>query len=432
MGMTRRDLLGSALSFAALPTRAEGGDGKSGDAPLWWYSPQVPHDAPPRNRHPYKGVDWTKCRRIVTTSHGHCTNASMLSHYLRHGFGLMTMSNYYPSAPYVPAAKMRENQYRVHHDHPVIKDGKIYRGPFDWNGLVARWKDKLDPKFAKQHPFKEGALCFPNWPKGMLEAPNAEHHAFYHNDGKIDWYLHLCAPGSNYRSGYFDAHCDFQTWRAGFKLGCHENWRTSVDRMIAALVYPDGGGVTINHPSWSKLDRNLMLRLLDHDPRVLGCEVLEEGYNSENYWDWVLATGRQCFGFFVPDWGFAKKDFGANVLIVPEASVHACMKAYRQGDFYGTLHAMDELRFTRIAFDGKTVSASTDKLARFQVITARGIVHEGQGVDVRWTVPEDGSRQGRELEVFVRIKAFATDGSGEILWTQPFMLVEECVRSEKR
>ena len=424
MGMTRRGLIGSAMAFAALPGKAKDRTVRTESRPLWEYVPQVSHDVAPRNRHPYRGLDWTKCRRIVTTTHGHCTNANMLAHYLRHGFGLMTMSNYYPSAPYVPAATMRENHYRVHHDHPVIKDGRIHTGPIDWNAIIGQWKDKLKPEFARQYPFKEGGLCFPNWPKGMLEAPNAEHHAFYHSDGKIDWYLHLCAPGSNYRSGYFDAHVDFQTWRAGFKLGCHENWRTSVDRMIAAMVYPDGGGVTINHPSWSKLDREFILRMLDHDPRILGCEVMEDGYNSEDYWDWVLATGRQCFGFFVPDWGFAKKDFGANVLIVPQATVHECLKAYRQGNFYGTLHALDELRFTGIAYDGKTVSASTDKPARFQVITARGVVREEKGTQVAWTAPDDGDRKGRGLDVFARIKAFAADGSGEILWTQPFMLTD--------
>ena len=98
-----------------------------------------------------------------------------------------------------------------------------------------------------------------------------------------------------------------------------------------------------------------MLKILDHDPRVLGIEVIEDGgYNSENYWDWALSTGRQCFGFFVPDWHVENKTFGVNVLCVQEKTVHSCLKAYREGNFYGALVGLDALAFTRITFDGKT------------------------------------------------------------------------------
>ncbi|MDD4622857.1 MAG: hypothetical protein PHG71_06440 [Kiritimatiellae bacterium] len=44
--------------------------------------------------------------------------------------------------------------------------------------------------------------------------------------------------------------------------------------------------------------------------------------NSEHYWDWALATGRQCYGLFVPDHGLHKKDFGVNVMVVPERTAH--------------------------------------------------------------------------------------------------------------
>ena len=196
--------------------------------------------------------------------------------------------------------------------------------------------------------------------------------------------------------------------------------------MIAGLIYPDGGGVTINHPSWTKLDRELMLKILDHDPRVLGIEAVESGgYNSEKYWDWALATGRQCFGFFVPDWNIEKKTCGVNVLCVQEKTVRACLKAYREGNFYGSLNGYDELAFTRIAFDGKTVTAATDKPARFEVITARGVVKETTGTDVSWTVEKEGYWQGPGLHVFARVKAYATDGSEEVLFSQPFMLTDQ-------
>ena len=98
--------------------------------------PVINRKVPPRNRCPYKGLDWTKVERIKTTSHGHCTSQKMLDAYLQRGFGLLTMSNYYPSAPYVPASKMTRNYYIHHHEHPVMVKGKLTPGPFDWNSIL--------------------------------------------------------------------------------------------------------------------------------------------------------------------------------------------------------------------------------------------------------------------------------------------------------
>ena len=384
--------------------------------------PNVKRDAPPRNRNPYKGLDWSRVMRIKTTSHGHCTSQKMLDKYLKRGFGLMTMSNYYPSAPYVPASKMTKNYYIMHHEHPVMVKGKLTPGPFDWNTILEGIKDRIDPKLAGKLPFKEGGKLFKPLPKDVLEAPNAEHHGFRLDNGKFAANLHMCAPGSAYASGTFDARNRYKTYSAGYYFGSGEKWRIAVDRMIAGLVHKDGGGVTINHPTWTKLDRSLMLQILDHDPRVLGIEVLEAGRNSESYWDAALSTGRQCFGFFVPDWSINKEIFGVNVLCVEEKSVHACLKAYREGNFYGAAHGLDELAFTGLSFDGKCVRASTDKPARLEVITAKGVVKTVEGRDVAWNVVSDGNGTGPRVDVFARIRATAADGCGEVLYSQPFML----------
>ena len=112
------------------------------------------------------------------------------------------------------------------------------------------------------------------------------------------------------------------------------------------------------------------------------------------------------------------------MLVTPERSARACLRAYREGNFYGASIGLDALAFTRIAFDGKTVTAATDKPARFEVITARGVVKEAKGSEVSWTVEKDGSRQGPGIHVFARVKAYATDGSEEVLFSQPFMLVD--------
>ena len=415
--MNRREFMMLGAASAVLPGLANATAAAKRDDEI------VKHDAPPRNRRPYSNLDWTKVQRVKTTSHGHCTNQKMLDAYLKRGFGLLTMSNYYPSAPYVPAAKMTAGYYRMHHEHPVMVNGVRTDGPFDWNKIISGWKDKLEPKVAKGFPLREWGKLFKPLPEGVLEAPNAEHHGFRLANGRAAGSLHMCAPGSAFASGTFDAHDVFKTLSHGYHYGSGEFWGTAIDRMIAGMIYPDGGGVTINHPTWTKLSRELMLDILDWDPRVLGIEVIEDsGHNSENYWDWALSTGRQCFGLFVPDWHIYNKVFGVNVLCVQEKTVHACLKAYREGNFYGALNGLDELAFTRIFFDGKRVTATTDKPARFEVITARGVVKETKGTEVVWDVVPNGSSVGPQVDVFARVKAYATDGSDEVLFSQPFML----------
>ena len=393
----------------------------------------ISHDVPPRNRRPYKGLDWSKVQRVKTTSHGHCTSQEMLDVYLKRGFGLLTMSNYYPSAPYVPASKMTRNYWALHHDFPVMVKGVRTDGPFDWNEIISSWKDELPPEIAKRLPLKEGAKLFKPLPDGVLEAPNAEHHGFKWENGKWAQNVHMCAPGSAFKSGTFDAHSVFKTVSHGYYFGSGERWETAVDRIIDGLVVKDGGGVTINHPTWTKLSRDRLAKMLDYDPRVLGIEVLECcGVNSENYWDWALATGRQCFGFFVPDWGASKetkrgidpkRDFGVNVLCVEERTVEACLRAYRQGNFYGAAHGLDELAFTNISFDGKTLYAQTDRPAKLEVITARGVVKSVEAASVEWEVTPNGHCVGPGVDVFARVRAKSVDGAGETLFSQAMMLV---------
>ena len=313
MTATRRGLIGGAgAAFAALAVTDLCAAARAAVAP--------------RNRRPYAGLDWSKVVRVKTTSHGHCMHQRALDVYLKRGFGLLTLSNYYPSAPWWPLSKMTENYWRLHHDHPVMVNGRRIKGPFDWNKIIDPWKHTLDPlavkkkpDWAAKYPFVEGKKLFKPLPPGVLEAPNAEHHSFLLEDGRPATSLHICAPGSAFASGTFDAHNLAKTASHGYNYGSGEFWGTAIDRMVEGLIHPDGGGVTINHPSWTKLDRELMLKILDHDPRVLGIEVIEDsGHNSENYWDWALSTGRQCFGFFVPDWHISNKVFGVNVLCVQE------------------------------------------------------------------------------------------------------------------
>ena len=423
MGITRNEFLKVSTAMMAAGGSHFAATAADGAKP-------VPPSSP-RNRHPYKGIDWATAHQIRGTTHVHCKSQEDLDVILKR-IEFLTLSNYYPSAPWWPLAKMTENYYRLHHDFPVMVKGKRVEGPFDWNKIVGQWIKELPPELQKEYPFKEGGKIFTALPEGVLEAPNAEHHSFRLENGRGHPRLHMNSPGSRFASGTFDQWQKrrFQTGeRGGYHFGSGELWSTAIDRMIAELIYPDGGGVTINHPVWSSYDRMFILKILDHDPRVLGMEVIEGGAtNGEAYWDWVLATGRQCFGFFVPDHNIRRKDgaFGVNVLVTSERTVHACLKAYREGNFYGAKRGLNELKFTRISFGGTTVEAETDKPARLEVITGLGVVKsEKKSTAIKWTMDKEYEWSGprNDVHIFARIKAYALDGSGEELFSQPYMLV---------
>ena len=228
--MTRREFVGVMAAGAlagSSPNQSVGA------------TPKPRSSVEPRNRRPYSGLDWSKVLKVKTTSHGHCMDQWSLDQFLKRGFGLITMSNYYPSAPWYPAAKMTENYWRLHHDHPVMVKGKRTDGPFDWNKIIEPWKDTLSDKEAAKfrswyakYPFVEGKKIFRPLPAGVLEAPNAEHHKFLLEDGRPAERLHICSPGSTFASGTFDAHDLCKTSSHGYNSGSGEFWGTAIDRMI--------------------------------------------------------------------------------------------------------------------------------------------------------------------------------------------------------
>lgn len=385
-----------------------------------------PGKAPPRNRTPYTGIDWSTVKEVHTTTHGHCDNQKMLDAYIERGFELLTVSNYYPSAPTMPLKTFREYHWRVHHDFPVVVDGRLKDGPFDWSKIVGGWADELTEDLRAQLPFTEGPLRFSRVPDGIMEAPNAEHHGFLDASGKVISGLHMCAPGSAYCSGTFDKRNRFRSNKHGYNIANGLFVHDAIDRMIDGLVCPDGGGVTINHPAWSHLEDRVIWDLLDYDPRVLGLEAFNTCKPSakypwarsfcEDYWDRALSTGRQCFGFFVPDWGLWE---GENVLLVPEKSVEECMRAYRNGNFYGAIKGRGALRFTSIRFSGSELSVALDKPAHIQIISRLGVTKwANRSASMSFSVPSaDRAKLG-----YLRVRAYAIDGSGEIVFSQPTML----------
>ncbi|HVS96644.1 MAG TPA: hypothetical protein VHE54_09150 [Puia sp.] len=369
---------------------------------------------------PYEGVQWNSCRYVLSATHVHVENQEKLDKYYQH-FGLrhFPISNYYPSAPTYPIGSIRLNQYAVEQDFPGVVDGKLESGPFRWNDIIEKgpkaWADELPADVKARLPFQLGEPIFKNVPGDIIVSPNAEHHSFTNAP------LHACAPGSMYASGNFDVHDVFHTKEHGYAMGTGLNWEDAFRRMLDKLLFADGGGITINHPLWSGLTFEQVVRMLDFDNRVLGIEVYNDtcvtGYGdpyrgwAHQLWDQVLGTGRRCLGFFVPDHTIGR---GKSMLLVPEFTEHECLRAYRKGAFFGVLDGSG-LRFTHIGLTSDELRVSLNNRAAVRAITDKGITHLGSGPEVVFKIPmgADGTPQIR----YVRVEA--NDDSSEQLFSQP-------------
>lgn len=176
------------------------------------------------------------------------------------------------------------------------------------------------------------------------------------------------------------------------------------------LLYPDGGGITINHPTQTGIEQ--YIEMLDFDERVLGIEVWNDrrwfGVQDSaphdryyRYWDALLSTGRRVFGFFVKD--HMRSGRGRNVLLVPEIDhleakerERILLRAYREGSFFGMLGAS--------AVDEKGEVAPPYDLTSFRF--SRITVDEGEGGRPVLSVAVTGNDESRRPEVVIR---FITD-----------------------
>jgi hypothetical protein len=200
--------------------------------------------------------------------------------------------------------------------------------------------------------------------------------------------------------------------------------------MLDQLLFPDGGGITINHPISSRLTFGEITRMLDFDPRVLGIEVYNDTdtYAREaqpllalELWDEILRTGRRCLGFFVPDHTIAR---GKNVLLVPSFTERECLRAYRKGAFIGTLIGTGP-QFTRISLDKQRVSVTVNAPMNLRFITDRGLGQESmlnhpvQEMDYLIPMGPDG----RPSIAYVRVEA-VDHSSTEQLFSQPIRFLK--------
>ena len=374
-----------------------------------------------RNPNPYAQTEWEKCERIHTSSHVHChatahyTDPEVLAVALEKGYELLTLSNYYPSVPYYPLSSVKVNSFCPSQKWGIRYKDEFIEGPINWNEIIAEWKDLLPEEQRKNFPFVEGEPIFKPLPEGILEAPNAEHHNF------VDCYFiergfHVTAPGAMWSSGYFDVRNKYLLKDHGYQNGSGLPWKEAFRRILDSLKWKDAGGIIINHPASSRIPLDFLLEVLDYDDRVLGIEVWNTSLSSEGIWDSILRTGRQCFGFFVPDHYNDRSMMynPMNIILPEERTAYSCMKAYRTGSFYGCLFNSG-LAFEKITFDGERIFVKTNKDAFIEVIGAPGVLAYKKGNELEYTL---SMKKGQI--VYLRVKV--SDGTGETIFSQPMML----------
>ena len=295
------------------------------------------------------------------------------------------------------------------------------------------WQDELDEPFSSKLPFNEEEVLFPNVSEDILFSPNAEHHGFTNSKA------HICCPGSSFISGNIDPQGNkYNLSKHGFVVGFGDTWQNAFDLIFKELKFADAGGITINHPTWfSKLPESQIIEMLDYDERVLGIEIYNgsvgrknwsevPGYEppnekdfgySTNLWDRILETGRRCWGFSVPDHGveLGTDWIGRNILLVSEFTDHDCLKAYREGSFYGCLKD-NGLRVLNFNANEASISVKTNRKATFKFITEKGIVRQSEGEDACFQISEETNNSKL---VYVRLEI--SDTSGECLFLQPVM-----------
>lgn len=299
---------------------------------------------------PYENVDWNNAISVKSITHEHIVDQAKFDRAVERGYQHIAVSHYNPSVPVYPLS---------------------------------------------QSPY------FTNVPSYMLGSPNTE------KSKATNTMNHICSLGS-FCEGYGVPDQPTKPWQGVF------------DDVLSQLQFEDGGGITINHPRGdARQNIDLVTSELDYDPRVLGMEIFNNSASPENQsldriymlqlWDAILSTGRRCWGFSVVDWdipesyGTAK---GSHILLVPEYTEHACLRAYRNGEFYCLVDDTG-LRFTNISANENTVYVSTNRTCNIQFYTDAGLAESVSGVSASYNV--------KSSDIYVRIEAREDDAFKRIL-----------------
>lgn len=252
------------------------------------------------------------------------------------------------------------------------------------------------------------APIFGSEEKDIVISANSEQKRFF------NMRMHVSALGSTFES----ADGIYLKWKAGF------------DKILDNLLLDDGGGIVINHPSFSKLPVSALKRMLDYDNRVLGIEVWNntaESINGSGWslkkWDALLRTGRRCLGFFVSDHAQYKTSefLGRNILLVDKQLEVDLLQAYRNGTFYGALKGSG-LRFENISIKDDMLNIQTNKAQEIIFITESGIVKKAQGNHAAFKLPQTKDRYNL---TYIRVEA--SDDKGERIFSQPIHFTKQLI-----
>ena len=455
---------------------------------------------------PYAGVDWSNCRYVHSMSHQHQGQTDDSREIFRGmGYRHFAFSNYYPSAPTYPlpsdylsrnrdvigAPNAEQHSFTDSSLHfnslgsmlatgygsslsagqraltPIIHkfDGlQVFESDRPWLGTY-----RLDVRLATQPGLSPGAIQSP----ALLTIEGATECGFRDNfsdKGPIcerpltprnhTVYLRTTSPVVAVKLVYDKAQLVVTQFR--LMQGSNRPWRdvfrAALDgEMIdgqhrGGLLFKDGGGITLNHPTG---EIGNYLEMLDFDPRVLGIEVwnqLTSGFGSGKgfydkgrgphlhfyrLWDELSKSGRRCWGFFVKDHNTYGR--GRNVLLMPSSmdlgdshSEAAALRAYREGSFFGSVAALatndegkvvapydqSDFRFSRIvvrrnaagmpvAIEASVTGNDLQKRPNIQIrfITEEGVAAIADGAEAEFLLPTTAA--GDLKPAFVRVEAFA-------------------------
>ncbi|NUQ61303.1 MAG: hypothetical protein HUU20_02375 [Pirellulales bacterium] len=441
---------------------------------------------------PYAGIDWENVRTLHSFSHQHGSDPRV---FWNMGFGHLPISNYYPSRPFYPLPEkfLKEHPealgapnaeqhsttdsgmhfcavgslYTAGYGRtPRFKAGQapiehVFSGLHVFDGDKSPWLGvyRLDLRIAQAARTDQEAEVLLT-----IEGAEAVSHKTFApvGDGLVrrqrvtskspeSMYLKTTAADVRVRLEFDPASTRIdrfrlmqgtnRPWKDAFRAALDGTGKDSAGRPIEGLLFPDGGGITINHPGGSLKS---LLEALDFDRRVLGIEVWNqhEGFGGTEMrfyrlWDEALRSGRQCLGFFVKDHVFFGR--GRNVLLVsslatasPREREHEALRGYRDGRFFGLLGALktdesgqpvspydkSEFRFTRIAVkhngdrrptgievsvDGADRTKRPNTQIRF--ITDAGVAKVVDDASALFEFPQDAA--GVATCRFVRVEAFA-------------------------
>jgi len=443
---------------------------------------------------PYEDVDWDTWECVHSMSHQHQgTTTASLESFREMGYGHFAFSNYYPSAPTPLIPTFREKHPDIvwapnAEQHSFLDTGlhfnslgsRLDTGYGESLSAAERKASPIEYRFESLIPFHDerpwegvyrldlrtgeaaekaealltirGATAC-NRKENFADEGPIKKRSF--PAGKHSLYLRANRDTIDLTLEYDPAKIAITQFRLmqGTNRPWREMFRAALDgeeqsgKTVGGLLHPDGGGITLNHPT-GKLES--YAEMLDFDPRVLGIEVwnqLTSGFGSDRgfytsmknppghfyqLWDQILATGRRCWGFFVKDHNTYGR--GRNVLLTPpladlssEKREAALLRAYRTGSFFGSVAsiATDE--------NGKTIAPYDHSDFRFRHIRMRRD-KDGRTIAVEAAVAGNNPDQKPNVQIrFITENgishvADAAESEFKILASSPprFIRVEAC------